>query len=911
MSLPASTASPGPSRVAGQFHATEDIDVYRVELVAGQRYFFDLQSAGPISLDLLGEDGAVLASGSVHIVGGGTSNQWVASLSFVATHSGTHALRAGTSSLWQTAAPREQAYLLSAGRIEPDAEPDAAAQALPIRPGERHTGRLDVAQDIDSHVLTLAAGQRVEVSSAGPDVALRIIDPLGRVRTLDDPWGSPSFLICADIAGDYRIERRYLSADNYPGGYGGVAYAIAADTVAPDDHADVRTGATVLTGGLPANGTVQLAGDRDWFRFDAQAGQRYRIELASDAMAAGHFVLSLVDGSGQLLRQATGGQALLFTAPGAGAYSVRVESDDNLYYWFEPMAYRLQAQAVAADDHADDRTGATPLAVGASAGFRFDGTNDVDVFRFDAVAGQRYQVRLTDASGAGFQPIDAFFVEAGEAVPADPGWPPRYGSEQAPTDWYFTAAASAPVHLALMSRWPLDATFRVELKPVAADDHAESAAAATMLSLGTVLTGMLSGPGDADLFAVRLVAGERYRIEFTAPTGANGVSWAAGFSPLLEVAASGATAPLATLTGSHGDTIYSMVLVAPQDGLYVLQPRYAEAYAVRVGIAAPHAGDEADSAASASWLDASGPYAATGLTLTGTDGGDHLAGGSRSDTLSGGGGDDGIDGDDGDDTLDGGAGNDTLYGRRGRDLIEGGSGDDELRGGDHADTLRGGDGRDRLHGDDGDDRLEGGAGPDRLHADRGNDLVDGGDGIDVMQLAGARSTFTLTRSAAGWTLRDDVNGNGSDTLVAVERLAFGDMDLALDLDGHAGSVARILGALLGPRTVADRSLAGLGLSLLDGGMSYADLVGAAVASELFWQQAGGARSNAAFVDIVYRHVVGEAPAAAERAYFVGLLDGGQFTQAGLALLACDTALNAENIDLTGLQSTGLAYLPAG
>lgn len=65
-----------------------------------------------------------------------------------------------------------------------------------------------------------------------------------------------------------------------------------------------------------------------------------------------------------------------------------------------------------------------------------------------------------------------------------------------------------------------------------------------------------------------------------------------------------------------------------------------------------------------------------GLTLTGTDTADLLAGAGDDDTLSGLGGDDTLRGDVGDDGLDGGAGNDRLDGGIGDDRLSGGDGDD-------------------------------------------------------------------------------------------------------------------------------------------------------------------------------------------------------------------------------------------
>jgi hypothetical protein len=74
---------------------------------------------------------------------------------------------------------------------------------------------------------------------------------------------------------------------------------------------------------------------------------------------------------------------------------------------------------------------------------------------------------------------------------------------------------------------------------------------------------------------------------------------------------------------------------------------------------------------------------------------------------------------------------------------------------------------------------------------------------------------------------------------------------------------------------------------------------------------GANATNAQVVDLLYTKVVGQAPDAATRKTFTDLLDNGTFTVGGLGVLAADTELNKVNINLVGLEQTGLAYLPFG
>jgi hypothetical protein len=224
----------------------------------------------------------------------------------------------------------------------------------------------------------------------------------------------------------------------------------------------------------------------------------------------------------------------------------------------------------------------------------------------------------------------------------------------------------------------------------------------------------------------------------------------------------------------------------------------------------------------------------------------------------------------------------------------------------------GGDGRDRLSGNSAANELHGMRGNDLLQGGAGHDLLDGGAGIDTVRVPGARAAYQLKTTAEGWTLSAGgaMAAEGSDRLVAVERLQFDDRSLALDntADGHAGQTAQILRALFGSNGLADPSYAGIGLALLDGGMAYADVVGLALQTPVFLA-AAGSPSHEDFVRFVYRNVVGTAPDAPALATYAGLLHDGTLTQTQLAVLACQSDWNTGSAALVGLRESGLAYLP--
>jgi hypothetical protein len=214
---------------------------------------------------------------------------------------------------------------------------------------------------------------------------------------------------------------------------------------------------------------------------------------------------------------------------------------------------------------------------------------------------------------------------------------------------------------------------------------------------------------------------------------------------------------------------------------------------------------------------------------------------------------------------------------------------------------------DSLIGGLGNDTLNGGLGNDALTGGSGNDSLDGGAGIDTALFSTNASNYSINKSLINgvttFTVSDKTGANGIDTLISIERLQFSDKKLAIDLDTNAGTVVKILGAVFGPSSVANKSYVGIGLGYLDSGMSYASLMQLAIDANF-----GRPGSNSDVVKLLYTNVVGSAPDAATLASYKSLLDKGTYTQATLGILAADTTENLTNINLIGLAKTGVEYV---
>ena len=184
----------------------------------------------------------------------------------------------------------------------------------------------------------------------------------------------------------------------------------------------------------------------------------------------------------------------------------------------------------------------------------------------------------------------------------------------------------------------------------------------------------------------------------------------------------------------------------------------------------------------------------------------------------------------------------------------------------------------------------------------GNDTLDGGLGIDTAKYGNSKSNYTLKfGTTLNKSLVDNSGTLGTDTLVSIERLKFSDANLAIDLEGNAGTTAKIIGAVFGKEALANKSHVGIGLKYLDAGWTYDNLASLALES-------AGAKGNDQIVSLLWKNVIGTTASTNDKAPYIAMLENGM-TPGALAHLAADTAFNTNNINLTGLALTGIEYIP--
>lgn len=232
---------------------------------------------------------------------------------------------------------------------------------------------------------------------------------------------------------------------------------------------------------------------------------------------------------------------------------------------------------------------------------------------------------------------------------------------------------------------------------------------------------------------------------------------------------------------------------------------------------------------------------------------------------------------------------------------------------------------DELHGNSGFNRLYGGDGNDVLYGGGGGDLLSGGEGLDTVV-----AEFPLERAVISrWYGRDyllaDSQVSGEYLLQSVERINFGAVSVALDLDHgqSAHTAARFIGTVLGKDWLGNKALMGEALKLFDAGQTSLDVARLIVDNGLFAQRVGSSAATATAeggtvtvhlgadtgnlhaLALVYQNVTGGPGELSDLLALVPLVE--QHGQAWLISAAAELDVTAQTLDLVGLRDTGLQY----
>ena len=176
---------------------------------------------------------------------------------------------------------------------------------------------------------------------------------------------------------------------------GAVAFPV---TEFSDDHGDEASLATDIVVGEPIEGVLDYMFDFDFFRFNAEEGRKFRMNVTHDLIRYTSVTLFAPDGQTQELWKwksrslVSSGPQILWVAPGPGDYYFAVQ---NFGGESGPYTVTVSEGADSADDHGDTWPDATDVRYGEVVMGVIDDDFDFDYFGFETIEGRTYDARIT------------------------------------------------------------------------------------------------------------------------------------------------------------------------------------------------------------------------------------------------------------------------------------------------------------------------------------------------------------------------------------------------------------------------------------------------------------------------------------------------------------------------------------
>ncbi|MCC1491466.1 pre-peptidase C-terminal domain-containing protein [Cognatishimia sp. F0-27] len=456
-------------------------------------------------------------------------------------------------------------------------------------------GVIDFEQDQDWFAVSVVAGATYRIDLEGSETtANTLVDPLINgifdaagtelpdTRNDDGGTGFNSRLeFTASVTGTV-----YVAAGSFGAGMGSYRISVA-DLGSTDDFASDVSTAGAVTPASPAMGTIEEAGDQDWFELAVQAGRTYVIDLEGAATNGGTlpdpYIRGVFDAAGAEIPgnvNDDGGEGLnsqvSFTASSSGSVFVSAGS-----FGAATGTYTLSVSDQGeTDDFPEDRATSGRVAPGGSAQGEIEDASDVDWFAIDLVAGTSYTVSL-EGSATSQGTLDDPFLrglfaadgsETGAVIDDDSG-------EGRNSEVTFVAGGTGTFYIAAGAYGSATGTYTLSVVDNGgADDFAGDTSSNGMIPDNGVVTGEIETAGDEDWFAFTARAGGVYEISLQGSfSGAGSLS-----DPVLNGVydASGTLLPASGDDDSAGGLESFVELTIPTAGTYFIS---AGAFATDTG----------------------------------------------------------------------------------------------------------------------------------------------------------------------------------------------------------------------------------------------------------------------------------------------------------------------------------------
>jgi hypothetical protein len=736
-------------------------------------------------------------------------------------------------------------------------------------------GVINVAGDQDWLRVVLTENTLYAITTTGlstpgsSSISLVVIDDKGVAVEAGDAHGTGAAAFMPRTSGTYYVEASSFTAGNY---------TISVAT-SPDDYWNNTSKPGSVNVGASAPGTINIAGDHDWFRVNLSANKLYGISTNNDTSE-----LSIYDASGVAVNDpfafASGGGGAFMTATG-GTYYIDVSDTKT-------GAYSLSV-GESPDEYTNNTTTDGKVAPGASVSGNINLVGDQDWIKVSLNANTLYAISITglDVSAGPYSYSTAFL----QMLDRNGAWVPAVDATGVSGNMGFMPISSDEYYINASSFYLTGPyTLSVAVTP---DDYNSNQFTDGKISVGGNKSGIINVAGDHDWFEVSLAADTLYAITTGVDSAYTLTIHDDRGYPVPALDAMGGTLGfMPTTSGTYYVDVGSMGVT--EVGAYTLHVAVsADDYTNntrtlgRLGSApvnhtpsgtvtiagTPTQGQTLTASSDLTDIDGLGPiiyiWKAGGEAITGTTASTLIlteahvgktisVTASYTDLL-------------GTPESATSAGTQAVLGYQ-----VGSSGDNTLIGTAYADNLLGMGGNDSLTG--------GG----------GNDTIDGGAGVDTLILNGNLSGYSLTKIGNSYTVGSNTGVDGTDTVTNVEALKFADKTVNLTIQAKAAAAPQADVQNLAELYVAffNRVPDADGLSYwIDqkaGGLSLNQIADSFYAAGIVYSEQTGFTTDmtdADFVRLVYKNVLGRsgatAPPDGDVNYWAGDIHSGNATRGSL------------------------------
>ena len=366
----------------GELEHDGDVDYFAFEATQGEYYELDvtLETLPDSRLTIYDTDNSWQASNNDY------GDSTAAPLIWRAPATGTYYVQvAGFATLSGT-----YTLTITIPDIEDD-HPNSKENATPVELDITTPGELEYDNDFDFFAFEATRGQAYELDVTLGTLPFSILDLYGAdgnwLTSYDDYGDSTSRLVWhAPDTGTYHAE--ISSWGSVRGTY---TLTITTSDIT-DDHPNSTANATPVQIGTATQGELEHDHDSDFFSFGATEGEYYELGVTLGTLPDSGLSIYDTDGTGSIAGYGESTAApRIWRAAGTGTYYVRVHSYDT-----GAGTYTLTITiADIEDDHPNATENATPIETGIATQGELEYGNDGDVFTFEAIEGELYELDVT------------------------------------------------------------------------------------------------------------------------------------------------------------------------------------------------------------------------------------------------------------------------------------------------------------------------------------------------------------------------------------------------------------------------------------------------------------------------------------------------------------------------------------